>query len=151
MHGCDHKLLVATLRQPKSADTGSQAPKTKAGANKLGTPQAKQKSPLILKWNAQNLKDDQARLSYKVNLDSRLKTMNSSIPAGDPWQALKQCIQASASATLNRPTSPITPRRRKACAKLEQAKFRSDRSPTDLNLKIALKQARRGKLLIRPI
>lgn len=55
---------------------------------------------------------------------------------------MKQSIKESADSVLNRPTSPLTPRRRKAYAKFQQAKFRADRNSKDASLKTALKSAR---------
>lgn len=146
----DHTILITALRHPKLTDKGNLTSQPQVGPEKTRATQFKQKNPKALTWNALNLKDEQARLNYKVCLDSRLKARknpqatnpNSAL---DAWTSLKQCIQTSASATLSRPTSPITPRRRKACAKLEQAKFKSDRDPSNPTLKIALKQARKEK------
>lgn len=85
-------------------------------------------------------------MNYKVNLATRIKDLKSiSVSGSDSWEKLKECVQEAASTALNRPTSPMTPRRRKACAKFEQLKFKLGRDPSNVTIKRELGIARKAK------
>lgn len=146
----DHKLVIVTLKQmSKNPNKTPPASKTCTSKATVSSNRSSNKiSQKSLKWNTQNLKDEQTRLYYKINLDCRLKTQGTnsiSSPPAELWDSMKECIKETADTVLNRPTSPMTPKRRKANAKFQQAKFRSERDPRNNILKKELSKARKEK------
>lgn len=140
----DHKLLLASLKFSKKINNNKcNSPTKQNKGNSNSRKDAKQ-----LQWSIQNLKDENTRLAYKINLNSNLKTLTSkkeAVSISEKWEGLKECIKSSAANVLNRPTSPLTPRRRKAIAKFEQMKFKTSRDPANQSLQKELRVARKMK------
>lgn len=71
--------------------------------------------------------------------------LHADLDTSTTWEGIKKYIQEAAGNTLKRPTSPMTPRRRKAGAKFQQLKFKLDWDPSNSFLKKELQLARKNK------
>lgn len=136
----DHKIKLTTITQTKFPSKES-TPTNSQNVTKL--------KPL-LRWNTQNLKDEQTRTRYKTTLDSKLAVTKLDNTQPLEWESLKNTIIAAAATSLKRPTSPITPNRKTALDKLEKIKFKQSRDPKDANVKKRTHTSQKGIVPCKP-